>query len=109
MTLNYAVSDRLSVAADVYAIGARRGMIFRTDLDPAEYYTWETMLSLSSASPDTYKLNPVFDINLRGNYAITRKLTAFGQVNNFGMQKYEKWLGYPAQTFNFLAGVSFSF
>ncbi|MBP7504466.1 MAG: hypothetical protein KA780_03415 [Prolixibacteraceae bacterium] len=109
VTLNYAVSDRLSVAADVYAIGARRGMIFRTDLDPAEYYTWETMLSLSSASPDTYKLNPVFDINLRGNYAITRKLTAFGQVNNFGMQKYEKWLGYPAQTFNFLAGVSFSF
>ncbi len=56
-----------------------------------------------------YTLNTAIDINLRGNYAITSKLAAFAQLNNFGLQKYERWLGYPAQRFNMLAGVSYSF
>ncbi len=108
-TINYRVNDRLSVSADLYALGTRKGLLFQTNLAPAEYYSWESLQSLSAINAVVYKLNPVFDINLRGNYDITRKLTAFGQINNFGMQKYEKWLGYPAQTFNFLAGISYSF
>ncbi len=109
LSASYAVNDRLSVAADVYAMGTRRGLLYNTDLAPAPWYSLETIESLSAATPVITKLNPVFDINLRGNYEITTKLAAFGQVNNFGMQKYERWLGYPAQTFNFLAGISYSF
>ena len=90
-------------------MGTRRGLLYNTNLAPAPWYSFETIESLSAATPVIYKLNPVFDINLRGNYEITTKLAAFGQVNNFGMQKYERWLGYPAQTFNFLAGISYSF
>jgi hypothetical protein len=51
----------------------------------------------------------VIDMNARGIYDITGKLSAFAQLHNFGFQKYERWLGYPVQSFNFLGGISFSF
>jgi hypothetical protein len=48
-------------------------------------------------------------MNVRGNYKITEKFSVFAQLNNFGFQKYQRWFGYPVQSFNFLAGVSYSF
>jgi hypothetical protein len=48
-------------------------------------------------------------MNVRGNYKITEKFSLFAQLNNFGFQKYQRWFGYPVQSFNFLAGASYSF
>ncbi len=99
VSLNYAVNDRFNVSADLYAIGNRTGLVKQYDIPSG----------VLSPEIREYPLTTAFDINLRGNYAITRKLAVFAQLNNFGLQKYERWLGYPVQSFNGLAGISYSF
>lgn len=94
LALSYQVTDRLRVATDIYAIGKRNALIRDT---------------ATSASDEIIPLDMVIDMNARGIYDITGKLSAFAQLNNFGFQKYERWLGYPVQSFNFLGGISFSF
>jgi len=109
ISVNYAISDRLSVAADFYLIGKRDGLFVQLESSPNPTYTWETILPLSSAIRKTYVMDTAIDLNLRGNYEVSRKFAIFAQLNNFGFQKYERWLGYPVQSFNFLGGVSYSF
>jgi hypothetical protein len=94
LAVAYQVTDRLRVATDIYAIGKRNALI--NNLSVAEGH-------------EIYPMDMVIDLNVRGIYDITGKLSAFAQLNNFGFQKYERWLGYPAQGFNFLGGISFSF
>ncbi len=96
MALSYQVTDRLRVATDIYAIGKRNALIM-------DNYPLTTL-------PDIIlPLDMVIDMNVRGIYDITGKISAFAQLNNFGFQKYERWLGYPVQGFNFLGGISISF
>lgn len=94
LALSYQVTDRLRVATDIYAIGNRNALI----RDMATGLTDAIM-----------PLDMVIDMNARGIYDITGKLSAFAQLHNFGFQKYARWLGYPVQSFNFLGGISFSF
>jgi hypothetical protein len=93
LALSYQVTDRLRVATDIYAIGKRNALIRNT----------------VGINDDIMPLDMVIDMNARGIYDITGKLSAFAQLHNFGFQKYERWLGYPVQSFNFLGGISFSF
>lgn len=105
ISADYKISEQLSVSADVFLIGGRKALIKETayrDLSPFS----------SVANPTTYKsynLDTAFDLNVRGNYKITDKFSVFAQLNNFGFQKYERWFGYPVQSFNALAGVSYAF
>lgn len=98
VTVGYKVTEQLSVNADIFMIGERKALIIQEDL-------------LSSSGP-LYKsnsLDPVIDINFKANYQLTSKFSLFGQLNNLGFQGYERWLGYPVQSFNFLAGISYAF
>ncbi|MCF6332618.1 MAG: hypothetical protein L3J11_04970 [Draconibacterium sp.] len=105
LSLDYKITEQLSVGTDIYLIGGRKALIKETlfkYLSPAS----------SIANPTTYKsfnLDTTFDLNINASYQITQKFAAFGQLNNFGFQKYQRWLGYPVQSFNFLTGVSYSF
>jgi len=51
----------------------------------------------------------VFDLNFNANYKFTEQFSAFAQLSNFGFQNYQRWLGYPVQSFNVLGGVSYAF
>lgn len=97
LALSYQVTDRLRVATDIYAIGKR------------EVLVRESNHFIESETDEIMPLDMVIDMNARGIYDITGKLSAFAQLHNFGLQKYERWLGYPVQGFNFLAGISLSF
>jgi hypothetical protein len=105
LSVGYKITEQLSVSTDFYLIGARKALIKETlfkSLPPTS----------SVANPATYKsynLDTAFDMNVRGNYKITEKFSAFAQLNNFSFQKYQRWFGYPVQSFNFLAGVSYAF
>jgi hypothetical protein len=100
--VGYKITEQLSVSADFYLIGARKARIIDSQL--------QNLLS-SSAQPikKSFNLDTAFDMNVRGNYKITEKFSVFAQLNNFGFQKYQRWFGYPVQSFNFLAGASYSF
>ncbi len=105
--IGYKITEQLSVSADFYLIGTRKALIIEyTDLIPSPYgygYYYGSKIFKS------YNLDTTFDMNVRGNYKITEKFSVFAQLNNFGFQKYQRWFGYPVQSFNFLAGVSYAF
>ena len=102
LTLAYKISDQLKVSTDLFLIGKRTALINET-----------TKLATSSEFDEIiehqYELEPAFDLNFNANYQITQKFSVFAQLNNFGFQKYERWLGYPVQSFNFLGGISYAF
>ena len=105
LTLGYNITERLNVAVDFFLIGTRNALIKETLFKNPPPFS-------SMVNPTTYKsynLDTAFDLNVRGNYKITEKFSAFASLNNFGFQKYERWFGYPVQSFNFLAGVSYAF
>jgi len=105
LSVGYKITEQLSVSADFFLLGTRKALIKESlfkYLPPTS----------SVANPTTFKsfnLDAAFDMNVRGNYKITEKFSAFAQLNNFGFQKYQRWFGYPVQSFNFLAGVSYAF
>jgi hypothetical protein len=101
--IGYKITEQLSVSADFYLIGTRKALIIEdlVIINPLSDSTNKTFKS--------FNLDTAFDMNVRGNYKITEKFSVFAQLNNFGFQKYQRWFGYPVQSFNFLAGVSYSF
>jgi hypothetical protein len=100
--IGYKITEQLSVSADFYLIGGRKALIIQ---EPNPVFAIHT----PEPTHKSYNLDTAFDMNVRGNYKITEKFSAFAQLNNFGFQKYQRWFGYPVQSFNFLAGVSYSF
>ncbi len=92
LSLGYKITEQLSMSADFFLIGERKALIQEKGKEGV---------------PTT--LATAFDMNLRGNYKITEKFSVFTQLNNFGFQQYQRWFGYPVQSLNFLAGVSYAF
>ena len=98
-SIDYKVTEQLSLSTDVFLIGQRKALII------------EEPHPLTDGLP-TYKsniLDTAFDLNVKGNYQLTSKFSIFAQLNNFGFQKYQRWFGYPVQSFNMLAGISYAF
>jgi outer membrane cobalamin receptor len=63
-------------------------------------------------NPRTQKavtLDNILDINVKGEYAITEKLTTTVSANNILGKNYQRYLFYPTQGFNFTATLAYSF
>ena len=63
-------------------------------------------------NPRTQKaitLDNILDINVKGEYAITDKLTTTISANNILGKNYQRYLFYPTQGFNFTATLAYSF
>ena len=103
ISLGYKVNEQLSFNADVFLTGQRKALIIE-ETNPLDL----TSVVLTPIYK-SYILDTAFDLNVKGNYQLTSKFAVFAQLNNFGFQKYQRWFGYPVQSFNFLAGVSYSF
>jgi hypothetical protein len=54
-------------------------------------------------------LKPIVDLNVKIDYLLTRNFSAFASINNLLGKNYERYLYYPQQGLNFLAGLSFQF
>lgn len=109
ISLGYKITDRLSVETDVFLTGQRKALIVERNDFNDSYLTFETLVALPSVSLKSYNLDTAFDLNFGANYKISQKFSVFASLNNFGFQKYQKWLGYPVQSFNFMGGLSYAF
>jgi len=105
LSIGYKITERLSVSTDFYLIGTRKALLIETLFEKDD--------PLSSTPPiptlKSFNLDAAFDLNARGNFKITEKFSVFAQLNNFGLQKYQRWFGYRVQSINMLAGVSYAF
>ena len=49
------------------------------------------------------------DVNLKGGYIFSNRLTAFAKINNALGKKYHRFLNYPVQPLQLLAGLTYKF
>lgn len=102
-SLDYKITEQLSIGADIYLIGERKALIIENS-GYAGFFSANNAPKYKSNNLDT-----TFDLNVNANYQITQKFSVFAQLNNFGFQQYQRWFGYPVQSFNALVGVSYAF
>ena len=57
----------------------------------------------------TVTLDSYFDANAHLGYKINDQLSAFAKVNNIANQDYERFLNFPVQGIQFLAGATYQF
>ncbi|MBT8272606.1 MAG: TonB-dependent receptor, partial [Bacteroidia bacterium] len=59
--------------------------------------------------PMTVVLESYFDANAHIGYRINDRWTAYAKANNIANQDYKRWLNYPVQGIQFLAGATYKF
>ncbi|MEN8884791.1 MAG: TonB-dependent receptor [Winogradskyella sp.] len=59
--------------------------------------------------PTPITLDSYFDANAHLGYKINDQLSAFAKVNNIANQDYERFLNFPVQGIQFLAGATYQF
>lgn len=58
---------------------------------------------------DFGKLSAVSDLHAGASYNVFKGVSVYARINNLLNKKYQYYLGYPTEGFNFLGGLSFSF
>ena len=92
-TRAYLIKQKVNVWAEIFAYGKR--------------YAIETGLPMVSGTE--VELDGFFDINLGVDYLVNERLTVFANGTNLLNQNYERFLNYPVQGFQVMAGVAFRF
>lgn len=86
---SFVFSKKMFATLDGYYIGGMKNRNFQTGT--------------------TVSLKPIIDLNLKVDYLLTRNFSAFASINNLLGKSYERYLYYPQQGLNFLAGLSVQF
>ena len=100
------MADKLVVRADIFYIGKR----FAKSLRPVNGS--ELTAVTSTDGQEVYypiEINAIFDANVGVEYRLTKKVSAFVNVNNLTTKKYQLWLRYPNQSINVLFGGTIRF
>ena len=108
-SLGYQLSEQLNVTTDLFFTGQRKAVIFETFGFHPGPFTGNDVLEVGDLQKNIYNLPVVFDLNLNADYKITEQFSVFARLSNFGFQKYQRWLGYPVQSFNVMGGLSYAF
>ena len=54
-------------------------------------------------------LDPIVDLNLKGEYKFNEKASVFAEANNLISKEYQRYLYYPSKGINFLLGLTYAF
>jgi hypothetical protein len=81
-----------------------RKLIFNLDM-----VAQGNMKAYNPETDATENLDPAFDLNLRTEYLVSDKFSAFVELNNILGNKYPVFLNYPVRGFQALVGVTFKF
>jgi len=90
------VSEQWYAGASAFFVGERKDESFITGL-------------LIDSVPVNVTLDSYFDANAHLGYKINDQLSVFGKVNNIANQGYERWLNFPVQSIQVLAGATYQF
>ena len=96
--LDYQIDENWFVGASVFYVGERKDQ-FDMFVGAAE----------NAVGPITVSLDSYFDANAHLGYKFNDRLSAFLKGNNLGAQNYNRWLNYPVQGFQILAGATYQF
>ncbi len=88
---NFSITEKLYGGASIFYVGERKDLY--TDLSITQKVT----------------VDGYVDANLHFGYRFTDRLSAFVKGSNLFSNNYEKWLNYPVQGIQGLAGVTYKF
>ncbi|MCK8480112.1 TonB-dependent receptor [Psychroserpens algicola] len=95
--LDYQIDEHWFAGANLFYVGERKDRLV-TGLGTL------TLPVTTRVTLDSY-----FDANAHVGYKINDQLSAFAKVNNIANQDYQRWLNYPVQGIQFLAGATYQF
>ena len=94
--LDYQISEQWFAGASAYFVGERKDELVFID-------------SFSNATSTRVSLDSYFDLNAHVGYKINDQLSVFAKANNIANQDYQRWLNFPVQGIQFLAGATYQF
>jgi len=94
--LDYQISEQWYAGASTYFVGERKDQ-------------QDVIGSSIFVAPVTVTLESYFDANAHVGYKINDQLSVFGKVNNIANQDYQRWMNFPVQGIQFLAGATYQF
>ena len=90
------IDEHWFAGANLYYVGERLDQFYVVD-------------PLVNSSPTTVILESYFDANAHLGYRINDEWSVYAKANNIANQDYKRWLNYPVQGIQFLAGVTYKF
>ncbi|MEH6538140.1 MAG: TonB-dependent receptor [Psychroserpens sp.] len=94
--LDYQIDEHWYAGANLFFIGERK-----------DEFRQEGVLVF--AEPVTMTLDSYLDANMHLGYKVNGQLSVFAKANNLVNQDYNRWLNYPVQGIQFLAGATYQF
>lgn len=96
--MDYQIDEHWFAGASVFYVGERKDQI-----------GFQENLFDIAIMPKTISLDGYFDANVHLGYKINDQLSAFVKGNNLAGQNYDRWLNYPVQGIQLLAGATYQF
>jgi hypothetical protein len=93
--LDYQISEKWFMGSTLFFVGERSDQ--------------SIFIDGFSTTLQTVTLDSFFDANAHVGYKVTDYLSLFGKVNNIANQNYERWINFPVQGIQFLAGATYQF
>ena len=94
--LDYQIDQHWFAGASLFYVGERKD----------QFYEEGTLIL---TFPITKTLDSYFDANAHVGYKVSDRLSVFAKANNIANQNYQRWLNYPVQGIQFLAGATYQF
>ena len=94
--IDYQISQQWFTGVSAFFVGERKDQ-------------FEAIGSFVEIEPETVVLESYFDINAHLGYRINSQFSMFAKVNNIANQGYERWLNFPVQGIQFIAGATYQF
>lgn len=95
--LDYQIDEHWFAGANLFFVGERKD----------QFAIEQSFFPVGS--PQTITLDSFFDVNAHAGYKINDQLSVFAKANNIANQDYQRWLNYPVQGIQFLAGATYQF
>jgi hypothetical protein len=108
-SFGYEITKQLDVSVDLFFTGSRKALVIEVPVEDPRPLNYNELLEIEGLQHNSHNLPTIFDLNFNAAYKITERFSIFTRLNNFGFRKYQRWFGYPVQSFNVLGGLSYSF
>ncbi|WP_407557626.1 TonB-dependent receptor [Winogradskyella sp. 4-2091] len=94
--VDYQITEQWFAGASGYFVGERKD---------------ERIVNMLFSQPSVTRvsLDSYFDLNAHVGYKINEQLSVFAKANNIFNQDYDRWLDYPVQGIQILAGATYQF
>ena len=104
--LDYQIDKNWFAGASVFFVGERKD---QTSLAVSTFNIGIFDRTNLQVLGDTVSLDSYLDANVHVGYKINDRLSAFIKGNNLVGENYNRWLNYPVQGIQFLAGATYQF